>query len=285
MALDIGSLIYNEYVHSLLFVFGSIIIAQVFHMVLVRYVRKATEKTKTDIDDKLLRVTTVPTFLLILFIGLYFALNTLSYVEPYSELLDGAFFVGLVILISTIIARVLAVLISYWMKVQKQYEKTPRLIKIMVLIVIYLLAIIFILAHFKVDVTPLIATLGVGGIAIGLALQGTLSNLFSGFQIISDKILKVGDYIELENGVSGYVEDITWRSTKIRTLPNNAVIIPNSKLADSILTNNSLPFKEMSVVIPCGVAYGSDLEKVEKVTVEVAKEIQKKTPGAIKNFE
>jgi small-conductance mechanosensitive channel len=285
MVFEIASLFANEFVQSALILIGSAVFSIVLYIVLNRFVRKACEKTKTDIDDRLLRNTKNPLFAIIIFIGLYFALKTLSYFNPYSSIADTVFFVGITILLSTIVGRIISILISHWMKVSRKYEKTPRLMRMMVLILIYIIALAVILDHFHINVTPLIAALGVGGLAVGLALQGTLSNLFSGFQIISDKIIKVGDYIELENGISGYVEDISWRSTKIRTLPNNIVIIPNSKLADNILTNNSLPFKEMSVVIPCGVAYGSDLEKVEKVTVDVAKKIQKTVPGAVKNFE
>ncbi|MBU4339123.1 mechanosensitive ion channel family protein [Patescibacteria group bacterium] len=103
--------------------------------------------------------------------------------------------------------------------------------------------------------------------------------------MISDKPFNVGDFVELEGGVSGFIEDIGWRSTRIKTMANNIVIIPNSKLAESVITNNSLPEKEMGVLVQCGVGYGSNLEKVEKVTIDVAGKIQKTVPGAVKDFE
>jgi len=121
---------------------------------------------------------------------------------------------------------------------------------------------------------------------IALALQSTLSNFFAGLNILSDRQIEVGDFVELEGtDLSGFVEDIGWRSTRIRTLPNTLVIIPNSKLAETTIINRSKPVPEMSVIIQCGVDYRSDLAKVEKVTIEVAKEIQKTVPGAIKTFE
>jgi len=116
-------------------------------------------------------------------------------------------------------------------------------------------------------------------------LQDTLSNFFAGVYLVADMPIRIGDYIELDNGMKGYVEDIGWRSIRIKTLPNNYIIIPNSKLAQSIITNYYAPEQEMSVVVPCGVSYDSDLEKVEKVTIEVAKEVQQNVPGAVKNFE
>jgi small-conductance mechanosensitive channel len=124
-----------------------------------------------------------------------------------------------------------------------------------------------------------------GGLAVALALQNTLSNVFAGIHIVSDRPINFGDYIHVEGGVSGFVEDIGWRSTRVRTLPNTLVIIPNSKLAESIITNYSLPVLEMSAVIQCGVDYGSDLEKVERVTIDVAKQIQKTIPGAKRDFQ
>ena len=129
------------------------------------------------------------------------------------------------------------------------------------------------------------ASLGIAGLAVALALQDTFSNFFSAVYITADRPVKVGDYIELENGLKGYVEDVGWRSTRLRTLPNNSIIIPNNKLAQSILTNYDAPKPEMSIVIPVGVSYNSDLEKVEKVTVDVAKKVLGSVEGGVADFE
>ncbi len=143
-----------------------------------------------------------------------------------------------------------------------------------------------ILSYFKIEITPLVATLGIGGLAVGLALQNTLSNFFAGLYMVADKPITVGDFIELPDAdISGYVEDIGWRSTRIKTLPNTVVIVPNSKLAENIIVNDSLPEHEMAALVQCGVAYGSDLKKVEKATIDVARKIQKTVPGAVKTFE
>jgi small-conductance mechanosensitive channel len=142
-----------------------------------------------------------------------------------------------------------------------------------------------ILGYFQVDITPLIAGVGLGALAIGLALQSTLTNFFAGVHILSDKPIRVGDFIELDKDTYGVVEDIGWRSTRIRMLTDNLLVIPNAKLADSNIINYSMPKQDFSIWVPCGVAYESDLKKVEKVTLEVAKEIQQKIPGAVKDFE
>ncbi len=281
----IESLIRNEYFQFVLILVGFAIITKIVQFILVKYVRGIAARTKTDIDDVILKIITKPLCIFIMFAGLYFALKSLSVLAPYFTRLDAIFFVGTVLLLSLIISQILGVLLSRWLKVQKKYEKMPKLIGNMVAIVIYLMAFLMILNQFGIKITPLIAAFGLGGLAIGLALQNTLSNFFAGLHIITDRPINFGDFIEIEGGLSGFVEDIGWRSTRVRTLPNTLVIIPNSKLAESVITNYSLPVLEMSTVIQCGVAYGSDLEKVEKVTIEVAKQIQETVAGAVETFQ
>ncbi|MBI4711989.1 MAG: mechanosensitive ion channel family protein [Planctomycetes bacterium] len=158
---------------------------------------------------------------------------------------------------------------------------TQSLIKIFII----LLGGLMILNALGVSITPLLTTLGIGGLAVALAFQDTLSNFFSGFYIIIAKNVKVGDFIKLESGEDGFVEDIGWRSTRIKLLSNNIIFIPNSRLAQSIVTNYYLPGKELAVVVEVGVHYDSDLDFVEKATSDAAKEIQQTIPGAVKGFE
>jgi small-conductance mechanosensitive channel len=136
-----------------------------------------------------------------------------------------------------------------------------------------------------ISITPILASLGIGSLAVALALQETLSNLFAGIYMAIDKPVRVGDYIKLENGDEGYVTDVTWRSTKIRTLPNNIVIVPNKKIMESIITNFYLPDTEMAVLVQMGVHYNSDLEKVEKIVSAAGKEIMKKVQGGVPEFD
>jgi small-conductance mechanosensitive channel len=149
-----------------------------------------------------------------------------------------------------------------------------------------MIGVLIMLQSLGISITPIITALGVGGLAVALALQDTLSNLFSGLQILISRQLRPGDYIRLDTGEEGYVADITWRNTTIRALPNNMIVVPNAKLASSIIvTNYYMPEQEMSVLVQVGVAYESDLEKVEKVTIEVAKEVMKEVPGGVPEFE
>ncbi|KAB8334239.1 mechanosensitive ion channel family protein [Scytonema tolypothrichoides VB-61278] len=152
-------------------------------------------------------------------------------------------------------------------------------------VAVLVLGTLIVLQTLGVQITPILTTLGVGGLAVGLALQDTLANLFSGFYLIISKQVRTGDYVKLDSGNhEGYVTDITWRNTTIKELSNNVIIVPNSKLASAIFTNYHLPVKEITLTMNVGVSYDSDLEKVERVTVKVAKEVMEEiAPELIAN--
>jgi small-conductance mechanosensitive channel len=136
---------------------------------------------------------------------------------------------------------------------------------------IIILGFLIILSVLGISIAPLLTALGVGGLAVALALKDTLANLFAGIHMLMEKSIRVGDFIKLETGQEGCVEDITWRTTRVRIMQNNIVVIPNSTLSQSIVTNYSLPDRRMSVLMPVSVSYSSDPAKVEQVLVEVAK--------------
>lgn len=150
---------------------------------------------------------------------------------------------------------------------------------------IYSIGILIILQSLGISITPLLTALGVGGVSIGLALQNTLSNLFSGLNIIMSKKVRPGDYIELESGEAGYVTDVAWRYTIVEEIPANLIVVPNAKIVSSILKNYSLPNKEMLLLLQVGVGYDSDLDRVEAVTLEVAKETLKQVEGGVSDYE
>jgi len=152
-------------------------------------------------------------------------------------------------------------------------------------ITIIAIGMLIIFQTLGISITPIITALGIGGLAVALALQDTLSNLFAGIHIILSGQVRPGDFVKLESGEEGYVMDIGWRNTTIRVLPDNLVVVPNAKLSSTIITNYYLPQEEMNIIIPVGVSYNSDLEKVEKVTIEVAKEILEEVPGGAKGFQ
>jgi small-conductance mechanosensitive channel len=144
---------------------------------------------------------------------------------------------------------------------------------------------LIILQSLGISIAPILTALGVGGLAVALALQETLSNFFSGLYIIASRQIKPGDYVKLATGEEGYIVDVTWRNTTVQNLLNNMIIVPNSKLASVNITNFNQPVKEITITLDLGVSLDSDLTKVERVTVEVAREVMKEVVGGVVEFE
>jgi small-conductance mechanosensitive channel len=132
------------------------------------------------------------------------------------------------------------------------------------------LAVTVLLDNLGVSLTAVWTTLGVGSVAIALALQDTLSNFFAGVYLRIDRPIRVGDYVKLDSSEEGFVSHLGWRSTHIKTLPNNIVVVPNAKLASAIVTNYSMPETEMSLLVPVSVSYDCDPVLVEKILIEEA---------------
>jgi small-conductance mechanosensitive channel len=154
---------------------------------------------------------------------------------------------------------------------------TQNLAKLAVLI----LGIVLILQALGARITPILTALGVGGLAVALALQDTLSNLFGGFYVAVAGQVRLGDYIKLNSGEEGYVTDIGWRSTTIRGLTNNLIIVPNAKLAQAIVTNYYLPDKRMAASVQVSASYASDPDQVERILLEVTLKGAQEIPGML----
>ncbi|MER6167842.1 mechanosensitive ion channel family protein [Streptomyces violaceorubidus] len=152
-------------------------------------------------------------------------------------------------------------------------------------ILVLALGFLVILQTLGVSIAPMLTALGVGGLAVALALQDTLANLFAGIHILASKTVQPGDYIQLSSGEEGYVEDINWRQTTVRELSNNLVVIPNGQLAKSNMTNFMRPEQQLTVLVQVGVSYDSDLDHVERVTTEVIAEVMTEVSGAVPDHE
>ncbi len=274
----------NEYIRLLVIIIGTIIVLSVSYFILKLIVTWIAHKKKSY-SEFILKQLTKPVLLLIFFIGLYSGVKPLSILIEYKSWIDGAFFIIFTFIAALVVARIITVIMLGYLKIRRGFERPPKLINKAISIIIFIIAIAVILGYFEVDITPLVAGVGLGALAIGLALQSTLSNFFAGMHLLSDRPIKIGDFIELDKDTSGFVEDIGWRSTRIKTMVDNLLIIPNAKLADSTILNYSMPKQDMNIWIPCGVAYESNLKKVEEITLEVARDIQQKIPGTVKDYE
>ncbi len=150
---------------------------------------------------------------------------------------------------------------------------------------IAVIGVLVILSGLGLSITPMLTALGVGGLAVALALQEPLANFFAGLFISLAGQIRVGDYLKLDSGQEGYVVDLSWRSTRLRMLSNNLIVVPNSKLAQAVVVNHHLPARDLAVLVDVGVDYASDLEHVERVVVEVAGEVMREVPGGVPEFE
>ena len=247
--------------------------------------RKLESRGKATLSSQLLESLTRPIFLLVVSQGLILALNSLSYLAAGRPAL-GKVSIALVIAMATYgLMRTTGALLVWYLHKAKVRQSLIRLIRRVTILLISVGGLLVLLDFLEISITPMIAGLGLGGLAIALALQPTLSNFFAGTQVVADHVVRIGDYIEMDNGTSGFVTDIGWRSTRIRTPFNNTVIIPNSRLADSIITNYYSPSTELGVVVNCGVSYDSDLVHVEEVALTVTKEVIEELDEAVKTFE
>jgi len=247
--------------------------------------RKLEPRGKATLSSQLLESLSRPIFLLVVSQGLILALSSSSYLMTWRPFLGKVTIVLVIGLATYAIARSGGVLLVWYLHKVKVRQSLIRLVRRVTILFVYVGGLLVLLDYLEISITPMIAGLGLGGLAVALALQPTLSNFFAGTQIVADRVVRVGDYIEMDSGTSGFVTDIGWRSTRIRTPFNNLVIIPNSRLADSIITNYYSPSTELGVVVNCGVSYDSDLAHVEDVAMTVAREIIQELDEAVKGFE
>lgn len=286
----IASSRYGDLMTAGLIMAVAIAIAFLIHFLMNVYLSTVAKKTSTVLDDMLISALKKPMYMLAIVTGFYISLAQINALAGYAPVITRIYQALIIVLFAYATSKVISSVINWGIKKHSASDSKvavtflPLTGKILS-IFIYVIAFIAILDQLNIKVTALVASLGVASLAVALALQDTLANFFAGIYIMADRPVRAGDFVRLENGEDGYVEEIGWRSTKVRTLPNNIIVIPNSKLAQSIITNYYLPSEQTSFVVKCGVAYGSDLDKVEKVTVRAAKDVQQTVEGAVKGFE
>ena len=157
--------------------------------------------------------------------------------------LEGALDIGFVLSCALVVSRVAVAAVTEYVTHNPSMSPAVGVARVTVRLLVGALAIITALESLGVPVAPLLTTLGVGSLAVALALQETLANFFAGLYLLADRPVRAGDYIKINDpqGEEGYVESIGWRSSRLRTLKNNTVIVPNQKLSQAILTNYHLP--------------------------------------------
>jgi small-conductance mechanosensitive channel len=268
----------------IIFLIAGAITGFALEFILKRYGHRWASMTKWKIDDFLvhsIRGTLLP---LAVVISFFIATVLLPDLRTMQVLFDKISFASAAFLITLIVARFLAKIIKHYSS-SANVPLPSSLLSNLASVVVFVIGTLVTLQTFGISITPILTTLGIGGLAVALALQDTLANLFSGLYILLSKQIRIGDYVKFDSGNEGYITDITWRDSVIKTLSNNLIIIPNSKLASAMITNFSLPSKEITFTLDIGVGYESDLAKVEDITKETVKTVLAIIPGGITSFE
>ncbi len=274
-----------QWVLPLALILGGLLIGLFVDKFALGRLKSAIARTKWNGDEIVVNALRGMPILWLTLLGVYLALQSLSLNSSSHSFATHALLVITILSVTIFAANVAAKSVGLYARRLEGTLPATSLFANLTKLFVYLIGSLIILQTLNISITPILTALGVGGLAVALALQDTLSNLFSGLQIIASRQVRPGDYVKLESGEEGYVTDITWRNTSIRALPNNMVIVPNSKLASTLVTNYYQPEKEMSLLAQVGVSYQSDLKKVEQVTIDVAKEVMREVKGGVPEFE
>jgi small-conductance mechanosensitive channel len=255
---------------------------------LVRYlVLKALRAWAARSDGRggqiLINVLSGPSLLWVLLVAAHIAIQTSDLPAPLADRGAEALYILAMASATLMAMRLSGSLVRHYGDQVPGALPVTTLSQNLAQISVFILGAVIVMDHFKYSITPILTALGVGGLAVALALQDTLSNLFGGFYVAVARQIRLGDYIKLNTGEEGYVVDIGWRCTTIRSLNSNLIIVPNAKLAQAIVTNYSLPQKQMSASLQVGVSYRSDPDQVEKMLLELALQGAKEITGMLQD--
>jgi len=276
----------NEYIRALLVFVGLAVIFRVLLFVGQRVVFFFTQKTKTELDDILIEKLSSPLTFLSIVVSLAVSVNLLTLTELVGDIVSNLIYSVIIIVVARIIYLIVNILVLNGLKAVAKRTKVKlddtlfHMFSSLLNAVLIIIAFLYILSIWGVEIGPLLAGLGIAGLAVALALQPILSNIFSGAAIIIDGSIKVGDVVYLEGeSIKGKVDKIGLRATRVRTFDNEYIIVPNNKIADAPIQNIGLPEPKSRVVVPFGVEYGSDINKVKKVITAEIKKVENLDPS------
>ncbi|MBW2965189.1 mechanosensitive ion channel family protein [Candidatus Woesearchaeota archaeon] len=282
----------NKYIIALIVFIIFFVASKAFLFLVEKFILALTAKTKTKLDDMLVERTNKPISWLLIFIGLRISLDFLDLQNMVGDVLSKINNSFIYLWSGIVIIAVIVTLIDYWgMTYAKKTKSTiddalvplfRRTTKVVMMVVLA----IMILSMWGVDVTGLLAGVGIAGIAIGFAVKDSLANIFGGVSIILDKSVNVGDKIELADGTVGIVDDVGIRATRIKTYDNESVLIPNGSMSTMKIKNYNLPDLRARVTVQFGTEYGTDPEKVKKLVLAEIKGMKEvlKDPEPVVRF-
>lgn len=244
------------------------------------------DKTETKVDDLLIAALNLPVVLLLFCIGLLILIRigvSTQYIS-HDQLYHVLLVIGVISVIIFADRLLRGAIVTYADKVEV-FRVAGGLVQSTVRAIVLVVGVLVMLGTLGINITPVIASLGVGSLAVALALQPTLENFFAGIQVISDRQIMEGQFVRLESGEEGFVYKINMRSTWLRTSLGNMLVFPNKLLVTTRIMNYHYPNRELDVPVPLSVHYDSDLEKVERVVGQEALALQKEFQGAVKTHE
>ena len=269
----------------------SLVVAFIFHKAIVPITLRFTNWTSTDLDERLVKSIRWPLTLGILSLGAYLAVTiswdlTVTERDRADAIARG---LGVVVGITAVVGLISSTIDWYLASLSNRANHVVDLrlfplIRRVGSVIIYVIGALLVMDVMDINISPLIAGLGLGGLAVALAIQPTLANLFAGTYVMTEGVISTGDYIELEGGMAGYVVEVGWRSTRIRTWGNNLVVVPNARFAETIITNYQQPAPAVNVYVTCGVSYDSNLDHVEKICREVMDDLVQNDSNAIRSY-
>ena len=275
----------EQVVIPLALVVGGIFLGLIIEMLILGKLKRkiANEEFKSgEIAILALRYMIILSFAIL---SVYGAIHLLPLDRTLFHLLKKILHILMIQTGTIIAARFVAAFINVYMKKTKGAIAAFTIFINLIKLMVYVIGFMIILDSIGISITPMLTAMGVGGLALAFGLQNTLANLFSGLHIIASGKIRVGDYIKLSTAEEGYIADMTWRETVIRTSSDNIIVIPNSKVASVSVTNYSLPDKEMFLIAKIGVSFDSDLKRVAEVTADIAKEVMNEVAGGVPEFE
>jgi small-conductance mechanosensitive channel len=262
-----------------------LVVGLVVRKTVVSRLARLAAASRSTIDDVVLAALRGPVVLWFVIAGLYMAIQVTTLPPRIVELIQRFLLVLVILSVTWVAARVTGALVDAGARRAPDTLPGATLITNLARLTVLAVGVLVILQTLGISIAPIITALGIGGLAVALALQDTLANLFAGVHILASRQLRPGDYVKLASGEEGYVVDVTWRQTTIRQLPNNIIIVPNSQIASTTTTNYHLPERQLSVLVQVGVHYESDLEHVERITIDVAREVMREVDGGVRDFE
>lgn len=231
--------------------------------VLSRVVRAWAAGTESNLGDML--VESLPVVLWSLILGLHLATQNSEIPKIYLRYIPRVLAVLWIVSLTVAASRLVGNVVRFYGGRVTGAQSVTSITRRLAQLAVVAFGVAWLLRVFDVSLTPILTTLGVGGLAVALALQDTLSNLFAGFYVSISGLVHIGDYIKLNTGEEGYITDINWRCTMMRGTSNNLVIIPNNKLGQAIYTNYNLPDQRMGMSVSFSVGYDSDVDQVQEI--------------------